>query len=347
MFGTRLSVRNGSEQKFPRIRGNYGGPGLRDAVRHVFGSRILGILNRDNGEIESRHHNDPPKSSSVPAPTLRPVNRADMDRICDFLHRHWPRIDARTWRNLFDYAWLEDKPNLGFVLTVDDEIVGFQGTVYAHRRIGDKSGLVCNPTAWCVLPEYRGWSVALAMAALRDQSISYRNPTSAPEMVRFFERLRFTRLDVQRIAMPPLLHAETLFARGARFVFDPLEIRTLLDDDQRRIFDDHASYDCLQLALVDGHEASHFVVKRRTMRRLPVSELFYCSAPDLFVRHLERVKLAILRRQRTLALVAEAPLLRPHRPRGLSIPRVVLVRSPIFDAEEIDNLYSELVLLPI
>lgn len=147
--------------------------------------------------------------------------------------------------------------------------------------------------------------------------------------------------------MPPLLHAETLFARGARIVHNPEKMRRLLDDDERRIFDDHAPYDCLQLVLVDGPEKSYLVAKRRLLRHLPVSELFYCSAPDLLARHLERVKLAVLRRQRTLALVAEANLFRRPHPRGLSSQRVVLVRSPIFGADEIGSLYSELVLLPI
>jgi len=103
------------------------------------------------------------------------------------------------------------------------------------------------------------------------------------------------------------------------------------------------------------------VVKRRTHRlaarrlgglrrvlpvRIPYSDILYCSAPALLSRHLERVKLAILRRQRTAALVAEARLF-PVRPRSMLVPMRPCYRSPLAAAGDLDSLYSEIVLLPI
>jgi acetoacetyl-CoA synthetase len=97
------------------------------------------------------------------------------------------------------------------------------------------------------------------------------------------------------------------------------------------------------------------VVKRRLASRrlrrvllapIPYSDILYCSAPELLTRHLERVKLAILRRQRTAALVAEARLF-PVRPRGLLLPMPTCYRSPRLSAGDLDRLYSEFVLLPI
>jgi acetoacetyl-CoA synthetase len=80
--------------------------------------------------------------------------------------------------------------------------------------------------------------------------------------------------------------------------------------------------------------------------RIPYSDILHCSAPELLSRHLERVKLAILRRQRTAALVAETGLF-PVRPRGLMRSRRTCYRSPQLAAGELDRLYSEIVLLPI
>jgi acetoacetyl-CoA synthetase len=64
------------------------------------------------------------------------------------------------------------------------------------------------------------------------------------------------------------------------------------------------------------------------------------------LRHLERVKLAILRRQRTAALVAEARIF-PVPPRGMMLPMITCFRSPLIADDELDRLYSEIVLLPI
>jgi acetoacetyl-CoA synthetase len=89
------------------------------------------------------------------------------------------------------------------------------------------------------------------------------------------------------------------------------------------------------------------VVKRRKIRRFPVSDLLYCSAPSLLARHLERVKLAIIWRQRSVALTAEAGVFGALRPLGMVIRRPRLFRSSILQAHELDKLYSELILLPV
>jgi len=313
----------------------------------ALGRNVLQILSRRGASAHAERPERDAKSRVTAVARLRPACPSDIGQICRLLNREWPRIGLNDWHRLFDYSWLNEKPNLGFVLTVNDEVVGFLGTVFAYRRINGKSGMVCNLTSWCVLPEYRGWSIALLMAALRDRSISYTNLTAGPGLVSIFDRIGFQQLNTQRVLMPPLLHAGTLWARGARIVSDPEQVRALLDEEQRRIFNDHAPYECLQLALVDGPEIAYLVAKRRMARDLPVSELFYCSAPDLLMRHLERTKLAILWRQRTLALVADSGLFRSRAPRGMTRKQVVLVHSPVFSAHEIGSLYSERVLLPI
>jgi acetoacetyl-CoA synthetase len=288
------------------------------------------------------------KASTSENLLVRPVSAADVERLCQTLHRQMPRIGVDSWRGMFDYKWLDSKPNLGFVLTSGEEIVGFIGSIFAHRRINGKSGLICNHTTLFVLPAYGGWGLKLQAASFKDRSISYTNmtPTATTElMARRFSHAKA--LDTHKIVMPPFLHADTLGARRARIVTQPERVRALLDDEQRRIFDDHSPYSCLQLVIVEETERAFCVVKRRVKRYLPVSELLFCSTPALLVRHLERTKLAIMLRQRTLALVGDQRLFGAARPRGLSIKRTALFRSPIFDAHELDNLYSELVLLPI
>jgi acetoacetyl-CoA synthetase len=147
----------------------------------------------------------------------------------------------------------------------------------------------------------------------------------------------FVQLESHIIVMPPMAHAGSLLARKRPVIsLDPAAVRPKLSDQQKRIFDDHAPYDCLQLLVEEGEERAYVVVKRRVQRPmrgtrlgrlaklLPVrfadSDILHCSSPELLARHLERAKLAILRRQRTAALAAEARLF-PVRPRGMLVPR--------------------------
>ena len=225
-----------------------------------------------------------------------------------------------------------------------------------RRKRGRASS--CNLTSWYIRPEYRGWGTALLAAALRDDSITFTALTPGPVSRRVFKALRFSPLVGRRIVMPPLLHAATLRGPRPAISFDPQTVRGALDERQRRMFDDHAPYDCLQLLLTAGSERAYVVVKRRAMslrrlnRRLlanailPYSDILYCSAPSVLARCLEHAKLAILRRQRTLALVADERLF-PVLPRGIRKTDYALYRSPLLEAGDLDRLYSELVLLPI
>src|SRR6266446_1883340 len=288
-----------------------------------------------------------PSASRVP-PDIRPVRGTDIEPLCAFLGRGFgARIPAAAWRLLFDYQWLDEKPNLGFLLIAGDEIRGFIGMVYARRLVQGKTALVCNLSSFYVDPDYRGWSFALLAGALRDETVCYTSLTPSRTVAHMCEAMGFSYIDRNRIVLPPLLNATTLRGPSPRIIFDPEQVRALLDGEQRRIFDDHAPYGCLQLVLQSGAEKAHLVVKRRTIGRFPVSDLLYCSAPSLLARYLERVKLAVIRRQRSVALTAEAGIFGAPRPLGVVVSRPMLFRSSVLQAHELDKLYSELVLLPV
>ena len=277
------------------------------------------------------------KQTGRSGPHLRAVNRADWEPVCRFLEQAFPEfaLNASTWHRLFDHKWSDH--GRGFVLLDGDAIIGFIGTIAARRQVNREAAFVCNVSSWSVHAKYRGWGMALLAAVLKDESITYTAFTPAPISWAVLTAQVSSRWSSHRIVMPPLLHAETLLGSSRPVIsFDPAAVRERLTSQQRQIFDDHAPYDCLQLTISDGPDHAYLVVKRRLAARrlrrvlpapIPYSDILYCSAPELLTRHLERVKLAILRRQRTAALVAEARLF-PIRPRGLLLPMPTCYRSP-------------------
>ncbi|MGY8685835.1 acetoacetate--CoA ligase [Bradyrhizobium sp. UFLA05-153] len=287
-------------------------------------------------------------------PQLRAVGPDDEKAVCRFLEESFPAIKAATWRRLFHHGWSDH--GHGFMLLDGDAVVGFVGAIAARRQVNGKAAVVCNISSWAVHPKYRGGGMALLAAVLGDESLTYTAFTPGATSWAALLGQRFTPLDSQQIFMPPMLHAETLVRPSRPAInFDPAVVRERLTSEQRQIFDDHAPYDCLQLTVSDGSDDAYLVVKRRTHLtglgrvlpvRIPYSEILHCSAPELLSRHLERVKLAILRRQWTAALVADARLFLV-RPRGMMRPLRACYRSPVLAAGELDTLYSEIVLLPI
>ena len=204
--------------------------------------------------------------------------------------------------------------------------------------------------------------MALLAAVLRDESLTYTAFTPNPTSWAALLAQRFTPLDLHRIVMPPLLQAETLFAPNRPVIsFDPAAVRERLTaSNDRSSTITHRMIACNSPSAT-AHDHAYLVVKRRVHRLnarrlgglaevlpvpIPYSDILHCSAPELLSRHLERVKLAILRRQRTAALVAEARLF-PVRPRGVMLPLRTCYRSPLLAAGDLDRLYSEIVLLPV
>jgi len=299
------------------------------------------------------------QDTSSNTPRIRPAGPDDVDAICLFLQQGFKgdHLPPDAWRQIFNYNWLEGKPNLGYVLTAENDIVGFLGAVYARRKINGKSVLMCNLTSWYVLRKYRGWGASLLTTATRDAGICYTAFTPASRSIAMLKAAHFSTLDEHQCFFPPFAHIHTLRESRPTIIFDPDTIRRMLSDEHRRIFDDHLPYGCLHMILRDKTEAqyAYLVFVRRRLNaqlsittKLPYSQLLYCSAPSMLARHLERVKLAVLKRHRSLAIAADERLFTHPRP-GLHVNGrgQTLYRSPNLEPAELDKLYSELVLLPV
>lgn len=278
-------------------------------------------------------------------PQIREVSPGEVDGLGRFLRAGFGHIDERVWLGMFQYAWIAEKPNLGLVIHAEGRIRGFLGTIYATRRVNGKTGLVCNLSSLYVEPDYRTWAPMLMAAAVRDESVSYTALTPGRNFLHIAKAMGFEPLDRSRLFLPPLTNSLTL-RPGSEIVSDPESVRSRLAEPERRIFDHHRPYDCLQLAVQERSEATLLIAKRRVLRGVPVSELLYCGSPPLLARHLERVKIAVIARQKTVALAIDSRFA-DRSIRGLRLPQRAIFRSPVFSANEIDRLYSELVLLPI
>ena len=235
---------------------------------------------------------------------VRSTTPADTAEICDLLE-HGFGIAADDWRPLCTTNWLADNPTGGLVLTDGGRIVGYVGTIYSQREINGKNGIVCNFSGFYVAPAYRGRGLgaALVAAAVRDERITYTSLTPAPVTQRVNEALGFAILERRELLFPPGLNAETLWQSRVDIDVNDRTVRASLGQAGRRIYDDHASYDCLHMTARDAGGTAYLVVKRRLRRvrsaRIPFSQILYCSAPDVLARNLERIKLAIMWQQKT------------------------------------------------
>jgi len=296
---------------------------------------------------------DTPYSSGI---GVRPTTPADTAEICDLLE-HGFGIAADSWRPLCTTNWLPDYPR-GFVVTDGGRIVGHVGTIYVEREINGKTGIVCNHSGFYVAPAYRGHGLGatLSAAASGDERITYTSLTPAPVTQRVLEAAGWATLDRHMLLFPPGLNAETLWQSRVDVDVNDRTVRASLGQAERRIYDDHAPYDCLHMTARDAGGTAYLVVKRRVVKRrlrrvawsarIPFSQILYCSAPDVLARNLERIKLAIMWQQKTLGIAMNERLF-PKAPRAIRREDIAQYRSAVFTPNELDLLYSEFVLLDI
>ena len=301
-----------------------------------------------------------PAANAQSGISVRPITPADIAEICDLLEQGFvgSGIPADGWRPLYTTNWLADDPPRGFVLTDGGRIVGHCGTLYSQREINGKTGIVCNFSSYYVAPAYRrrGLALTLVAAAVRDESVTYTSHTPALPTQRHLKSLGFAILDQCVLLLPLGLNAETLWRSRVDIDFNDRTVRASLGQAERRIYDDHASYGCLQMTARDAGGTAYLVVKRhlvkRRVRRLawtakvPFSQILYCSAPDVLARNLERIKLAIMWQQKTFGIAINERLF-PTAPRAIRQKAISQYRSPGFTPNELDLLYSEFVLLDL
>ena len=286
---------------------------------------------------------------------VRPTTPADTAEICDLLEHCFVRsgIPADGWRPLCTTNWLADNPTRGFVLTDGGRIVGYLATIYSQREINGKTGIVCDYSSYCVAPAYRGRGLArtLVAASVRDERITYTCVTPTQVTQHLLEAVEFAILERHELLFTPGLNAETLWQSRVDVDVNDRTVRASLGQAERRIYDDHAPYDCLHMTARDAGGTAYLVVKRRRRRvpwwtSIPFSQILYCSAPDVLARNLERIKLAIMWQQKTLGIAMNERFF-PKAPRAIRRKDTPQYRSGGFTPNEVDLLYSEFVLLDI
>ncbi len=291
---------------------------------------------------------DDPAPPRPPPARVRPAVRDDIPAILPLIERHFgTRIDRAAWQRLFDYGWGE-KPNLGWVLDQNGRIVGFLGAIHAEREIDGRPERFCNLTTMCVDPDHRAMAPFLVMAAARLPGCTVTDLSPRLSVRHLLEKAGFTPLDPARLIIPPLLNAASLVHGRPAITCDAGRIRPALDPPLRRILDDHLPYGCLPVLLQRDGRHCLLLAKRRTLRRVvPLSEILFASAPDVLTRCIDAVAWTLAARQRTLAVSADSRLFGTAPPRGIRLTGVAMVRSLRLQPGRIDNLYSELVLLPM
>lgn len=285
----------------------------------------------------------------MPRPSIRPITRTDVDAVVGLLRsEHMAALSEERVRAIVLHDWAVDRPNYGFLLEADGRVVGCILGAYSIRQIRGRLERFCNLGTWYVEPGFRGYSLPLSWALNQQPGYTLTSLTPNPTSEALFRRGRYNVLASECHLFVPGRGARGTRAFGARVTGNARTIERALDPIDLQILRDHRPYQCRHfLMTVRGEDSYLYVVTRRWKfsPRVPVTEILYASNKALATRFFERLKIGILLRDRSLVLGTERRLLGEDCPVGHVMPRPRFYRSDTLDASDIDNLYSEAVLV--
>ena len=138
--------------------------------------------------------------------SLQPIMDKDVADVALFLHLHMnEKFSVEEWERSLRASWYNDAPNHGFMLQLAGGVAGVICALYSEQEIDGQRTLICNPHTWCVLEPYRGQSVSLVLAIIRQAGMHYTMFTPNREGEEIFAYLGFKPLEREMRALVNVL----------------------------------------------------------------------------------------------------------------------------------------------
>jgi len=277
------------------------------------------------------------------------VDCADFKDVQDTLINFWGKGSEEKWRKLFDYRWERDENYCGLALKEGDQTVGFIGMIFSRRWINGRAEKFCNLTSWFVRPEYRARAVSLLLPLVRMRDYTITDLTPSLAVYQIQRKVGFKDLDANgRILLPFGRRLSGPKPSAVQVTHAAGDMRQKLSADHRQILDDHLAYPCEHFLLSAGNRYCYIIYSKHKRKKLPFVYIHYISDPELFGQTYPQIRGAIMSHARSGFAVIDSRLVA-----GLKLPLSFCLpyRTPkqylssSLKPGQIDNLYSELVLL--
>ena len=157
----------------------------------------------------------------------------------------------------------------------------------------------------------------------------------------------FQELDTQIEILPNILGS--IRSNKIKITQDKSAIASKLNPSQQRLLEDHSSYSRCQHLLVEADKEQCYVIFTLVKNtKFPYSYIQYIGNSGLFARYSLAIRQAIAKINRTYFVLVDTRLLQGAKlPWRFNLPIEIcrLYKSSRVKPQEIDNLYSELVVL--
>ncbi len=283
---------------------------------------------------------------------VRNAEYSDAEAICSLLHNKMnSRIPVEYWRRLFDYQWLEAKPDFGRVVEADGQVLGYCGMVYADRMVGEGNQLrqerIVSMSSWYLDKSLRGQGLGrdMLISCIADPTLTYATLTNSKKPLGIVESLGFKVLEDHRYIWRKTNQSHD----GVLITTDKQAICHRINTHQQTLMNDMQPYSLTPLLVeLDGAQSLVFFSIKRKAADVLWYDLMYASNQALFVSCASALADQLLP-DSPAVLAADGRFVK-QAPTGVTTERLPVARYYVSQRvvpHEIDHLYSELQLLDL
>jgi hypothetical protein len=285
-------------------------------------------------------------------PKVSKVGEEHFELVYPLLKKFDSTHSKEAWKNIFVQPFNNGEDNCGYSLFEGERIVGYLGYIYSSKIIDNKAVKFCNLTTWIVEEEYRNSSLLLIYPVLKLKDYCVTNYIPAEGVYNVSKKLGFIDLDLFEKILMPIINPYKLFKYRSNLITKVDEIIRLLllfhDQNSIKIVNEHKNYKC-HFILIKTEKSYCLVVFTKVKRKkMSFAYIQYISDHNMFYEHLDKVKLKLWINYKVISLIIEERNLHGNSlffsiKKRFKFPQIVL--NCTMDKSDVDNLYSELIIL--
>ena len=153
----------------------------------------------------------------------------------------------------------DDTYPFGYVLKCENEIVGFLGTIFSQRKINSKNYIYCNLHTWIVNKSHRLNSYLLLLPIV-EKNCLIMTFTPVKSLIGLYQKFGFEKLEM-KYKIISLISLFSLFKKNLLRIeknFD--QIKKKLNEDELKIYQDHADSSFIKFIVFDINDQSNFTL---------------------------------------------------------------------------------------
>jgi hypothetical protein len=276
---------------------------------------------------------------------VRKAREKDFETVSNlFTKLNNSQLTLEHWNRLFQDPWNCNEGYFGYLLDDGKKAVGFLGYIFSRRQINGMERMFCSLTSWVVEDKYRSQSVLLFLPGLKLKEVTLTIFTASKLTFDVSKKLGFKELETHLRIIPPWPSLKS----EQKLVVNEKEVRDALQPEDLQLMLDHSHLSCHNFLVVSSYGNCHIIVTRTFRKNIPFAYVHYLSNYRVFFKSLDAIKSKLCMEMKAVSILVEerylegTPLAFSYK---YTLPQATLFKSDVLDVNEIDSLYSELVIL--